>query len=116
MIRSLLVLALSAVLCTAIVSAQTAFENECARIASQQGSDSPRLQRLFVLDWNHAMETNPEFATDVGYLGQNAKWTDLSPEAIAQRKRELDAPLKVLQSINRSALNAADQLNFDLFQ
>ena len=116
MIRSLLVLALLAGLCPPLASAQSAFENECARIASQPGSDSQRLQRLFELDWKHAMETSPEFATDVGYPGQNAKWSDLSPEAIAQRKRELDAPFKVIQSINRSALNAAEQLNYDLFQ
>jgi uncharacterized protein (DUF885 family) len=37
-------------------------------------------------------------------------------EAIARRQRELQAPLKVLQSINRTNLNVADRLNYDLFR
>jgi uncharacterized protein (DUF885 family) len=37
-------------------------------------------------------------------------------EAIERRKRELQAPLKVIKSINRARLSAADQLSYDLFR
>jgi uncharacterized protein (DUF885 family) len=96
--------------------AQTAFEQDCGRLASAQANDTERLRQLFKLDWDHTMRENPEFATEVGYLGQNDRWTDESLEAIARRKRELQAPMKVVQSIDRSRLNVPDQLNYDLFK
>ena len=96
--------------------AQTAFESACDKLATDKGSDTDRLHELFKLDWEHRMVDNPEFATDVGYPGQNNRWTDNSLQAIDRRKRELQAPLKVIQSINRTRLNAADQLNYDLFK
>jgi uncharacterized protein (DUF885 family) len=61
------------------------------------------------------MREHPEYATEVGYPGQNDRWSDNSLEAIARRKRELQAPIKALQSIHRARLSPADQLNFDLF-
>jgi uncharacterized protein (DUF885 family) len=95
--------------------AQTAFEQECARLAGRHGHDAQRLQELFKLDWDYSMRESPEFATEVGYPGQNDRWTDNSLEAIARRKGELQAPVKVVESINRSKLSPADQLNYDLF-
>src|SRR6267378_8629884 len=106
-------LAFSPLLC---LSAETAFEQNCAQIASRAGNDSERLHDLFKLDWEHAMVEHPEFATAVGYPGQNDRWTDQSLEAVERRKGELQAPLKVIQSIDRSKLSAADQLNYDLFK
>src|SRR3977135_3712095 len=98
------------------LSAQTAFEQDCARLASEPASDTERLHQLFKLDWDHTMRENPEFATEVGYPRQQHRWTDQSLEAIERRKRELQAPMKVVQSIDRSKLSAADQLNYDLFR
>src|ERR1051326_2487096 len=97
-------------------AAETPFEQNCGQLADRLGNDSERLHDLFKLDWEHTMIESPEFATEVGYPGQNNRWTDHSLEAIEQRKRELDAPMKVLQSIERSKLSAADQLNYDLFK
>jgi uncharacterized protein (DUF885 family) len=96
--------------------AQTSFERDCAKLAAARGRDAARLHQLFKLHWDHAMRDNPEFATYVGYPGQNDRWTDQSPEAIARRRHELGAPLAVLKSIRRDRLNAADQLNYDLFK
>jgi uncharacterized protein (DUF885 family) len=96
--------------------AQTAFERDCDRLTTDARSDAVRLNELFKLNWDYSMHENPEFATDVGYPGLNDRWTDQSLEAIARRRRELQAPLKVLNSINRSTLTAADQLNCDLFR
>jgi len=95
---------------------ETPFEKECARLAARIGRDTARLHELFRLHWDYTMHENPEFATEVGYPGQNHRWSDLSPEAVERRKRELAAPLRVLQSIRRARLNAADQLNYDLFK
>ena len=99
-----------------VSGAQTAFEQACAQLAARQGSDAERLRELFRLDWENSMRENPEFATRVGYPGQNDRWTDESLEAIAQRERELRAPLEVLHSIDSSRLNSADRLNYDLFK
>ncbi len=96
--------------------AETAFEADCANLATNRLIDSVRLLRLLQLDWEYTMRESPEFATEVGYAGFNDRWTDNSLEAIARRKRELQAPLKVIQVINRAKLSPAEQLNYDLFR
>ena len=78
--------------------------------------DSVRLQQLFAQNWEYTMHQYPEFATAVGYAGQNARWTDYSLEAVARRKRELNDPLTTLRTIDRAQLSAGDQLNYDLFR
>src|SRR5262245_21239212 len=98
------------------VRAQTAYENDCAKLAADSRPDATRLQELFKLNWDYSMHESPEFATDVGYPGLNDRWTDNSLEAIERRRRELQAPLKVLNSLDRAKLTAADQLNYDLFR
>jgi uncharacterized protein (DUF885 family) len=98
------------------LGAVTSFESECAQLAARHGDDSRRLHELFKLDWTHTMRESPEFATLVGYPGQNERWSDLSLEAIERRKRELEAPMNVIQSIDRSKLKPNDQLNYDLFK
>lgn len=110
-----------AAVCIAVVTAspaqtQTDYERACAQLAKSRVQDAERLQQLLQLDWEHTMRENPEFATEVGYPGQNDRWSDNSLEAIARRKRELQGPLGLLKSIRREKLTAADQLNFDLFQ
>src|SRR5579885_2147160 len=50
---------------------QTPFEQACAALASRSGDDSSRLHELFHLDWERTMRESPEFATSVGYPGQN---------------------------------------------
>ncbi|MGH7519883.1 MAG: DUF885 domain-containing protein [Gemmatimonadales bacterium] len=79
-------------------------------------SDSARLHQLFARDWEYTMREYPEFATAVGYPGQNARWTDNSLEAIARRKRQLSDQLNALRAIDRNKLNPTDQLNYDLFR
>jgi len=85
-------------------------------ILAQAGSDSVRLHQLFAQRWEYTMREFPEFATSVGYPGQNGRWTDNSLEAIARRKRELNDPLNVLRTIDRAKLGPTDQLNYDLFR
>ena len=87
-----------------------------ASSSAQQAPDSVRLRQLFAQNWAYTMREYPEFATAVGYPGQNGRWTDNSLEAIARRKRELNDPLTVLRAIDRAKLAATDQLNYDLFR
>jgi len=74
------------------------------------------LHQLFKLDWDNSLQESPELATEVGFPGLNDRWSDNSLETIERRKRELDAPLKVIASIKRDELSAADQLNYDLYK
>lgn len=99
-----------------MTGAETDYESACARLATNAEPDAARLAALFKLDWEHTMRDNPEFATEAGYPGFNDRWTDNSLDAIARRKRESQAPLKVLQSIRRARLDPAGQLNYDLFR
>lgn len=96
--------------------AETAFERDCAKLAASQEQGSERLRELFKLHWDYQMREFPEFATSVGYPGQNDRWTDWSLAAIERRKRELQEPLKVLATIDRARLNETDRLSFDLFK
>ncbi len=116
--RSFLNTTLALLFSCAACFAQTTsdFERDCDKLAKSRAKDATRLHQLFKLDWEHSLHESPEFATEVGYPGLNARWSDLSLDAIARRKRELRAPLKVINSIKRDKLSAADQLNFDLYK
>ncbi len=97
---------------------RTAYEVSCRKLAKQSGSKSEdeRLKEIFDFQWKYIMTTYPEFASWVGYPGQNHRWTDISLEAIALRKRELECPLIMIKGINRSKLKKSDQLAYDLFK
>lgn len=81
---------------------------------SEGRSEGERLHALFDLTWEWTMRNHPEWATYVGYPGQNDRWTDMSIAAIERRDREIRLPLEVLDSIDRTALTPEDQLNYDL--
>ena len=79
-------------------------------------TDAERLRELFKIRWEYSMTEYPEWATYVGYPGQNRRWTDNSLAAIERRNGELQEPMKVIQTIDRAKLDAGNQLNFDLFK
>lgn len=93
----------------------TPFERDCAKLEGKF-SDSVRLTKLIDRVWAYQMTEYPEFATSVGYPGQDRKWTDRSLAAYARRRRELDAPLKVLRKIKRPNLKPNEALNYDLMR
>jgi uncharacterized protein (DUF885 family) len=70
----------------------------------------------FDADWKRWMELYPEFATGVGYPGQNRRWSDNSPQGIEARKTHLAASLKNLKSFSRATLPPSEQLNYDLYR
>ncbi len=93
----------------------TPLERDCAKLEGKF-SDAIRLNKLIARVWEYQMSEFPEFATSVGYPGQDRKWTDRSLAAYARRKRELEAPLKILRKIKRSALKPSEALNYDLIR
>lgn len=78
--------------------------------------DADRLHRLFDISWEYTMRESPEFATAVGYPGQNDRWSDLSGEAIARRKETNKLDLELIKSINRTKLTATDAISYDLYR
>jgi uncharacterized protein (DUF885 family) len=83
---------------------------------SPASEEAQRLRKFFADDWNYWMVEYPEFATAVGYPGQNARWTDYSPPAVERRNQHLRESLKALEAIDRSKLPASEQLNYDLYK
>jgi uncharacterized protein (DUF885 family) len=79
-----------------------------------QESESVRLQKLFDLSWETTMHAAPEFATAVGYPGLNDRWSDSSFEAIELGRALTVRMLQALDSIDRSKLTPAEQVNYDL--
>ena len=64
------------------------FHQRFTALASRSSlGDSARLAALFALDWEYTNVESPETATFVGYPGQDERWTDNSPGAIARRRR-----------------------------
>jgi uncharacterized protein (DUF885 family) len=66
-------------------------------------------------DWKRWMEEYPENATQVGFPGQDARWTDDSPAGIEKRKRHLAESINSLKQFQRDALPEREKLNFDLY-
>ncbi len=101
-----------------LLSTAADFAPRYQAIIDSQGkvSEVDRLNELFKTDWAYTIDTFPEFGTYLGLPGYDTRWTDLSPAAIAERKRLGDRPLKVLATIDRAKLSAADRVNYDLFK
>jgi hypothetical protein len=51
------------------------------------------------------MKESPEFATSVGYPGQNDRWSDISFEAIARHKETDKLDLELIKSIDLRAFH-----------
>lgn len=99
-------------------AAPTAFEMKCRAFIRSKGAkaEGVRLKEMFDLHWNYLMLTHPEWATYVGFKGQNDRWTDRSLEAIETRKRDARCRLDMANSIRRAKLKGRDQLDYDLFK
>jgi uncharacterized protein (DUF885 family) len=116
-IASLSILVLTPALLPAQQGGGQDFSRRFAALAIAGGlSDSTRLHRLFDLDWEFSNVVYPEFATYSGYPGQNDRWTDLSVGAIKERQATVVTELALVRAINRTRLNAADQLSYDIFR
>ncbi len=89
--------------------AATDYEKKCLALTKQGGgNESKRLQKIFDLQWSYVMVTFPEWATSVGFPGQDDRWTDNSFDGSAVLEKELLCTLKLIKSISRKKLNTAD--------
>ncbi len=86
----------------------------CAPSPARGAADALRAQ--LEEDWQYWMKEYPEFATAVGYPGQNGRWTDYSDAAVERRAQYLKDSLSHLMSIDRGQLASNDQLNYDLYR
>jgi uncharacterized protein (DUF885 family) len=74
------------------------------------------LHELFATEWDYEMEQHPTWASTLGDRRWNDRWGDSSLDAIIKRHDHDIQTLARLTNINRAALSAADQLNYDLFK
>ena len=82
----------------------------------EKRSETDRLHRLFDFSWEYTMKEAPEFATFIGYPGQNDRWTDISLGAIAQRNETDKLDLELIKSIDRTKLSPTDMISYDLYR
>lgn len=106
---------------TGLVLAATVFGGPIPVQSTATGkapSDSAarQLREFLDKDWKYWMHESPESATVFGYSGENARWPDYSPPAIARRNRHLEESLKQLKAIPRAELPASERLNYDLYE
>ncbi|MET0165726.1 MAG: DUF885 family protein, partial [Vicinamibacterales bacterium] len=87
----------------------------CAVQAPDSDGTSERWRSALDEDWKYWMAEYPELATSLGYPGHNARWTDYSPNAIAARADYLKRSVQRLAGVDRTSLQPADQLSYDLY-
>lgn len=74
------------------------------------------LYKLFDAEWDHAMQTNPTWASSLGDRRWNDQWEDLSLDAIEREHAHDKQVLAALAKIDRSKLARDEQLDLDLFR
>src|SRR5512140_2633186 len=99
-----------------VLAAGTPFQDSLAALSRSKAPAEQRLHAIFDLAWQHGNDEHPERATFRGVPGHGDRWTDLSAEAIARRKRETVSLLDAVRAVDRSALPATALLDYDLFR
>jgi uncharacterized protein (DUF885 family) len=84
-------------------------------VAQAPTNPSESFRALLDEGWKYWMTQYPETATGFGFPGQDARWTDYSPQAIDARNTHLKASVDRVRAVDRAGLDQADQLNLDLY-
>ena len=88
-----------------------------AGAAQPAASDAANLlNTLFTQEWERALREDPERASGIGDTRYDDRWTDRSPAAIRARQAGDRTALERLHAIDRTALTADQQLNYDTFE
>ena len=66
--------------------------------------------------WEAQLANDPMFASQLGDRRYNDRWADLSVEAIAAAQTQKREFLRRVYAVDRNALNADQQLNYELFR
>jgi uncharacterized protein (DUF885 family) len=78
--------------------------------------EAQELHALFDAEWEHAMETSPTWASELGDRRWNDRWPDVSLAALERENAHDQQVLTQLAAIRRDALSPEDQLNYDIFR
>lgn len=87
-----------------------------AQESSAENSAAAKLHELFAEDWEWRMDNYPTWASALGDKRGSDRWTDMSREAIDQRKQHPHEMLKKLKQIDPSELSGQDVLSYELFE
>lgn len=85
----------------------------CSAAVADEAHD---LHALFDAEWEHAMETSPTWASELGDRRWNDRWPDVSLAALERENAHDQQVLTQLAAIRREALPPEDQLNYDIFR
>jgi uncharacterized protein (DUF885 family) len=85
------------------------------KISAGKPSAEKQLHALFEDEWEWSMRQNPTWASHLGDLRYNDRWSDESFEAITLRQRHRRAVIEKLSQIDVAELSASDTINFTLF-
>jgi uncharacterized protein (DUF885 family) len=85
-----------------------------APAAAQPGEESRKLHAILESQWEATARRHPEFATFRGDHRFGDRWTDNRPAAREQRDREDRDTLRQLKTIDRTRLDATDQVSLDM--
>ncbi|HEX7177207.1 MAG TPA: DUF885 domain-containing protein [Pyrinomonadaceae bacterium] len=114
---SLLFLIVAAVVLQAMpTKAQRTNPRPRAGAAQGQAGAGRQLHAIFDAEWQWTMQEYPTFASSLGDLRYNDRWTDISVEAYERRHRHRQDVLARLSRLERARMSPADQLNYDLFK
>jgi len=81
-----------------------------------QADATSDFQALLDEHWEWTLANSPVMASMMGDRRYNQEWGDNSPSAIEQDHVETQAFLRRVYTIDRNALSADDQLNYELFR
>ncbi|TXK64926.1 DUF885 domain-containing protein [Alkalisalibacterium limincola] len=76
---------------------------------------SQALHALFEADFERSLQENPLLATALGDPRYNDRLPELGPQARERQQQAVRDSLARLEAIDRGALGAADQLNYDIY-
>ena len=89
-----------------LAGAATALAAEPAR--------NEKLHALFDREFVRALDEHPESATFLGIPGYDDRLADLSPEAVARRRKHLQGFIAELRAFDPAALNTQDRISRDV--
>lgn len=84
--------------------------------AKNSGPNELKLRRLIEGSWDYTMQEFPEWATYVGYPGQNDRWSENTLAARVRRNKILDCQINFIKQVDPRQLTPKDRLNFELFK
>ena len=78
--------------------------------------EEQKLVELFDEIWDYEMTSNPTYATYVGYPGQNARWSNVSLDAVAKDAKMRRQLLAQLRDVNLNNLSENSRLDWLLVE